>query len=91
MILAPIVASRRASQHELVASLRAQGFRGASRVDGKVHEIDSSPGSPKNIRAPRWSVVANRLKVRPVPSKHEGAWRKSFEGRRSSTPTAAPW
>src|SRR5436309_2486787 len=37
MILAPIVASRKGEQQELVAELRAQGFA-RLRVDGKVHE-----------------------------------------------------
>src|SRR2546422_2542882 len=40
MILAPIVASRKGEQQELVAELRAQGFA-RLRVDGKVHEIDA--------------------------------------------------
>ncbi|HZE11027.1 MAG TPA: excinuclease ABC subunit UvrA, partial [Burkholderiales bacterium] len=42
MILAPIVASRKGEQQDLVAELRAQGFA-RLRVDGKVHEIDSVP------------------------------------------------
>src|SRR5205814_9147053 len=63
MILAPIVASRKGEQHELVAELRAQGFA-RLRVDGKVHEIDSVPRLSKNIKH-SLDVVVDRLKVRP--------------------------
>jgi len=63
MILAPIVASRKGEQHELVAELRAQGFA-RLRVDGKVHEIDSVPKLSKNIKH-SMDVVVDRLKVRP--------------------------
>src|SRR5205807_8666618 len=63
MILAPIVASRKGEQHELVAELRAQGFA-RLRVDGKVHEIDSVPRLSKNIQH-SVDVVVDRLKVRP--------------------------
>src|SRR5256884_9916528 len=63
MILAPIGASRKGEQHELVAELRAQGFA-RLRVDGKVHEIDSVPRLSKNIKH-SVDVVVHRLKVRP--------------------------
>ena len=63
MILAPIVASRKGEQHELVAELRAQGFA-RLRVDGKVHEIDSIPRLSKNAKH-SVDVVVDRLKVRP--------------------------
>jgi excinuclease ABC subunit A len=63
MVLAPIVASRKGEQHELVAELRAQGFA-RLRVDGKVHEIDSVPRLSKNIKH-SVDVVVDRLKVRP--------------------------
>jgi excinuclease ABC subunit A len=63
MILAPIVASRKGEQHELVAELRAQGFA-RLRVDGKVHEIDSIPKLSKNAKH-SVDVVVDRLKVRP--------------------------
>jgi len=63
MILAPIVASRKGEQHELVVELRAQGFA-RLRVDGKVHEIDSVPRLSKNIKH-SVDVVVDRLKVRP--------------------------
>ncbi len=63
MILAPIVASRKGEQHELVAELRAQGFA-RLRVDGRVHEIDSLPRLSKNIKH-SVDVVVDRLKVRP--------------------------
>jgi excinuclease ABC subunit A len=63
MILAPIVASRKGEQHELVAELRAQGFA-RLRVDGKVHEIDSVPRLSKNVKH-SVDVIVDRLKVRP--------------------------
>ena len=63
MILAPIVASRKGEQHELIAELRAQGFV-RLRVDGKVHEIDSVPKLSKNVKH-SVDVVIDRLKVRP--------------------------
>jgi len=63
MILAPIVASRKGEQHELVAELRAQGFA-RLRVDGKVHEIDAVPKLSKNVKH-SVDVVVDRLKVRP--------------------------
>jgi excinuclease ABC subunit A len=63
MILAPIVASRKGEQHELVAELRAQGFA-RLRVDGKVHEIDAVPKLSKNVKH-TVDVVVDRLKARP--------------------------
>jgi excinuclease ABC subunit A len=63
MILAPIVASRKGEQHELVAELRAQGFA-RLRIDGKVHEIDAIPRLSKNVKH-TVDVVVDRLKVRP--------------------------
>src|SRR6266567_275326 len=63
MILAPIVASRKGEQHELVAELRAQGFVRV-RVDGKVYEIDAVPNLSKNVKH-SVDVVIDRLKVRP--------------------------
>jgi excinuclease ABC subunit A len=62
MILAPIVASRKGEQHDLVAELRAQGFA-RLRVDGKVHEIDSLPRLSRNSKH-SVDVVVDRLKVR---------------------------
>ena len=63
MILAPIVASRKGEQQELVAELRAQGFA-RLRVDGKVHEIDAVPRLSKNVKH-TVDVVVDRLKARP--------------------------
>ncbi|HUL92157.1 MAG TPA: excinuclease ABC subunit UvrA [Burkholderiales bacterium] len=63
MVLAPIVASRKGEQQELVAELRAQGFA-RLRVDGKVHEIDAVPRLSKNVKH-TVDVVVDRLKVRP--------------------------
>ncbi|MGB7542440.1 MAG: excinuclease ABC subunit UvrA, partial [Burkholderiales bacterium] len=62
MVLAPIVASRKGEQHELIAELRAQGFV-RLRVDGKVHEIDSVPKLSRNVKH-SVDVVIDRLKVR---------------------------
>jgi len=63
MILAPIVASRKGEQHELVAELRAQGFA-RLRIDGRIHEIDAVPRLSKNVKH-SVDVVVDRLKVRP--------------------------
>jgi excinuclease ABC subunit A len=63
MILAPIVASRKGEQHDLVAELKAQGFA-RLRVDGKVHEIDAMPRLTKNVKH-TVDVVVDRLRVRP--------------------------
>jgi excinuclease ABC subunit A len=63
MILAPIVASRKGEQQELVAELRAQGFA-RLRLDGKVREIDALPKLSKNVKH-SIDVVVDRLKVRP--------------------------
>jgi excinuclease ABC subunit A len=63
MILAPIVASRKGEQQELVAELRAQGFA-RLRVDGKVYEIDAVPRLSKNVKH-TVDVVVDRLKARP--------------------------
>ncbi len=62
MILAPIVASRKGEQHDLVAELRAQGFV-RLRVDGKVYEIDAVPRLSKNVKH-SVDVVVDRLTVR---------------------------
>ncbi len=62
MILAPIVASRKGEQQELVAELRAQGFA-RLRVDGRVHEIDAVPHLSRNVKH-TVDVVVDRLKVR---------------------------
>jgi excinuclease ABC subunit A len=74
MILAPIVASRKGEQHDLVAELRAQGFV-RLRVDGKVHEIDAVPKLSRNVKH-SVDVVVDRLKVR-VDAKQRLA--ESFE------------
>jgi len=63
MVLAPVVASRKGEQHDLLAELRAQGFM-RLRVDGKVHEIDSVPKLSKNLKH-TVDVVIDRLKARP--------------------------
>jgi excinuclease ABC subunit A len=63
MVLAPIVASRKGEQHELVSELRAQGFA-RLRVDGKVYEIDAVPKLSKNVKH-SMDVVVDRLTVRP--------------------------
>jgi excinuclease ABC subunit A len=62
MLLAPIVASRKGEQHELVAELRAQGFI-RLRIDGKVYEIDAVPKLSRNLKH-SVDVVIDRLTVR---------------------------
>jgi len=62
MILAPIVASRKGEQQELVAELRAQGFV-RLRIDGKVHEIDAVPKLSRNVKH-SVDVVIDRVTVR---------------------------
>ena len=62
MILAPIVASRKGEQQDLVAELRAQGFV-RLRIDGKVYEIDAVPRLSRNVKH-SVDVVVDRLSVR---------------------------
>ncbi|HYA46995.1 MAG TPA: excinuclease ABC subunit UvrA [Burkholderiales bacterium] len=62
MILAPIVASRKGEQQDLVAELRAQGFV-RLRIDGKVYEIDAVPKLSRNVKH-SVDVVVDRLSVR---------------------------
>ena len=62
VVLAPIVASRKGEQNDLVAELRAQGFV-RLRVDGKVHEIDAMPKLSRNVKH-SMDVVIDRLTVR---------------------------
>ncbi len=62
VVLAPIVASRKGEQNDLVAELRAQGFV-RLRVDGKVHEIDAMPKLSRNVKH-SVDVVIDRLTVR---------------------------
>ncbi len=61
-VLAPVVASRKGEQHDLVAELRAQGFV-RLRIDGKLHEIDALPKLSKNVKH-SVDVVVDRLTVR---------------------------
>jgi excinuclease ABC subunit A len=62
MLLAPIVASRKGEQQELVAELRAQGFV-RLRIDGKVHEIDAVPKLSRNVKH-SVDVVIDRVTAR---------------------------
>ena len=62
MVLAPIVAGRRGEQVGLLEELRAQGFARV-RVDGAVHELDSSPRLAKNAKH-SVDVVIDRLRAR---------------------------
>jgi len=65
MILAPIVASRKGEQHELVASeLRAQGSR-ACGVDARSMKSGSVRRLSKNDQSTRWTWLVDRLKVAP--------------------------
>ncbi|HQU89373.1 MAG TPA: excinuclease ABC subunit UvrA, partial [Denitromonas sp.] len=62
MILAPVVASRKGEQLDLLSELRAQGFVRV-RIDGEVVDLDAAPKLDKNKRH-SIDVVVDRLKVR---------------------------
>ena len=62
MILAPVVAGRKGEQADLLEELRAQGFTRV-RIDGAVHELDSTPRLAKNAKH-SVDVVVDRLRVR---------------------------
>src|SRR5205814_4046743 len=62
MVLAPVVAGRKGEQVDLLDELRAQGFTRV-RVDGKVHDLDTSPKLARNIKH-SIDVVIDRLRVR---------------------------
>ena len=61
-VLSPVVAGRKGEQSELLEELRAQGFTRV-RVDGKVHDLDTSPKLAKNTKH-SIDVVIDRLRVR---------------------------
>jgi len=63
MVLAPVIVGRKGEQADLLEELRAQGFTRV-RIDGKVHELDSTPRLAKN-RNHSVDVVVDRLRVRP--------------------------
>ena len=63
MILAPVIAGRKGEQADLLGELRAQGFTRV-RIDGAVHELDSTPRLAKNVKH-SVDVVVDRLRVRP--------------------------
>src|SRR5688572_12253591 len=63
MLLAPVVAGRKGEQADLLEELRAQGFTRV-RIDGKVHDLDSSPRLAKNLKH-SVDVVIDRLRVHP--------------------------
>jgi excinuclease ABC subunit A len=63
MIVAPVIAGRKGEQADLLEELRAQGFTRV-RIDGKVHELDSTPRLAKNAKH-SVDVVVDRLRVRP--------------------------
>ena len=62
MILSPVIVGRKGEQVDLFDELRAQGFVRV-RVDGTVHEIDTSPKLEKNKKH-TIEVVIDRLKVK---------------------------
>jgi excinuclease ABC subunit A len=62
MVLSPVVAGRKGEQVDLLEELRAQGFTRV-RVDGKVHDLDTSPKLGKNLKH-SIDVVIDRLRVR---------------------------
>ena len=63
MILAPVIAGRKGEQADLLEELRAQGFTRV-RIDGAVHELDSTPRLARNAKH-SVDVVVDRLRVRP--------------------------
>jgi excinuclease ABC subunit A len=63
MLLAPVIAGRKGEQADLLEELRAQGFTRV-RIDGKVHDLDSSPRLAKNLKH-SVDVVIDRLRVHP--------------------------
>jgi excinuclease ABC subunit A len=62
MILAPVIAGRKGEQADLFEELRAQGFTRV-RIDGTVHDLDSTPRLAKNAKH-SVDVVVDRLRVR---------------------------
>jgi excinuclease ABC subunit A len=62
MILAPVIAGRKGEQADLFDELRAQGFTRV-RIDGTVHDLDSTPRIAKNVKH-SVDVVVDRLRVR---------------------------
>jgi excinuclease ABC subunit A len=63
MLLAPVIAGRKGEQADLLEELRAQGFTRV-RIDGKVHDLDSSPRLARNLKH-SVDVVIDRLRVHP--------------------------
>ena len=63
MVLAPVIAGRKGEQADLLEELRAQGFTRV-RIDGAVHDLDSTPRLAKNVKH-SVDVVIDRLRVRP--------------------------
>jgi excinuclease ABC subunit A len=62
MLLAPVVQNRKGEHHQVIETLRAQGFLRA-RIDGDLVELDDPPSlDPK--RKHDIEVVVDRLKVR---------------------------
>jgi excinuclease ABC subunit A len=61
ILLAPVIAGRKGEQADLLEELRAQGFTRV-RIDGKVHDLDSSPRLAKNLKH-SVDVVIDRLRV----------------------------
>jgi len=63
MLLAPVIAGRKGEQADLLEELRAQGFTRV-RIDGKVHDLDTSPRLARNLKH-SVDVVIDRLRVQP--------------------------
>ena len=63
MLLAPVIAGRKGEQADLLQELRAQGFTRV-RIDGKVHDLDTSPRLARNLKH-SVDVVIDRLRVQP--------------------------
>ncbi|MBR9871025.1 MAG: excinuclease ABC subunit UvrA [Gammaproteobacteria bacterium] len=63
MILAPVIRDRKGEHHQVIDTMRSQGFI-RLRVDGTVYDIDDVPALDKK-RKHQIDVVVDRFKVKP--------------------------
>jgi len=63
MILAPVIRDRKGEHHNVIDTMRSQGFI-RLRVDGRVYDIDDVPDLDKK-RKHQIDVVVDRFKVKP--------------------------
>jgi excinuclease ABC subunit A len=85
MILAPVIAGRKAEQADLFEELRAQGFTRV-RATARVHELDQAPRLAKTPSA-RVEVVVDRLRE----SRGQAALAESFGDARCARDGKACW